>query len=593
MLLIKEIEIAYFRSIYKFSVTGCQDLNIIFGRNDAGKSNVLRALNLFFSGETNLGQQFNFPRDFCHARLAESQAATDIRKFVYVKIWFNTPNNWRASLGKFFWVKKQWNITTDNTPQTTSSIHDPSRQQYLTRFLNKIKLHYVPAIKDRKIFENLQAEIYRTISSHSEFTESLRGFAKTLSDRTTDLSAEILRNLNINSVVSTPADLTDLFRSLDFETTAEAGDSCSLTLQRGDGIQVRHIPEILSFLSNNDDHDFHIWGFEEPENSLELANAILEADAFRQFSRSRNKQIFVTSHSPAFFSLEEENVRRYFISRNEHRQSRPISTISVVESSSAPPSDLMGETPHLPVISYYLREANAKIIQSQATATALAAKISESNLPVVFVEGESDKIIFEKAWEIFCGSPQMVRFESAGGTTKMGSLGGDGPVFAKLAPERKVFAIIDNDKEGRSLFTNRRLVPGGKWIQHNSNKVYWCRLPFIQEFSHLMGGMRIDNNDWPGCLENIFSAEIRRQATESNSYQLAETPHAELVAPKYIAEVSKYLTSRPDGSEYFVLGCDEDFKIPFAHWVIQKSASEPAIFAPLRPVIEGLRERLS
>lgn len=86
MLLIKEIEIAYFRSIYKFSVTGCQDLNIIFGRNDAGKSNVLRALNLFFSGETNLGQQFNFPRDFCHARLAESQAATDIRKFVYVKI---------------------------------------------------------------------------------------------------------------------------------------------------------------------------------------------------------------------------------------------------------------------------------------------------------------------------------------------------------------------------------------------------------------------------------------------------------------------------------------------------------------------------
>lgn len=47
MKLIKQVEIAYFRSIYKDDLNNCSGTNVIFGRNDAGKSNVLRALNLF------------------------------------------------------------------------------------------------------------------------------------------------------------------------------------------------------------------------------------------------------------------------------------------------------------------------------------------------------------------------------------------------------------------------------------------------------------------------------------------------------------------------------------------------------------------
>ncbi|WP_350147742.1 AAA family ATPase [Pyruvatibacter sp.] len=53
MRLIKEIEIAYFRSLYKERIRHVEDMNIFFGRNDSGKSNVVRALNLFFNGETN------------------------------------------------------------------------------------------------------------------------------------------------------------------------------------------------------------------------------------------------------------------------------------------------------------------------------------------------------------------------------------------------------------------------------------------------------------------------------------------------------------------------------------------------------------
>ena len=48
MRLISEIEIGYFRSIYKINISNIGDMAVFFGRNDSGKSNILRALNLFF-----------------------------------------------------------------------------------------------------------------------------------------------------------------------------------------------------------------------------------------------------------------------------------------------------------------------------------------------------------------------------------------------------------------------------------------------------------------------------------------------------------------------------------------------------------------
>ena len=47
--MIEKIEIQYFRSIYRTIITGVEDINVITGKNDVGKSNILRALNLFFN----------------------------------------------------------------------------------------------------------------------------------------------------------------------------------------------------------------------------------------------------------------------------------------------------------------------------------------------------------------------------------------------------------------------------------------------------------------------------------------------------------------------------------------------------------------
>lgn len=589
--LIKEVEVAYFRSIYKEQVSNCSNTNILFGRNDSGKSNFLRAINLFFNNETNPGQPFNLERDLNHSRRAEAEAASDIRKFVYVKVTFNTPANWHKSLGSTFWVKRQWSVTTESAPKYSSSMRDASKEQYVTRFLNKIKFHYIPAIKDRRIFEKLQAEIYSVISSHQEFSESLSEFAQALRDRTLDLSKGLLARLEIDSIVSTPQDLTDLFRSLDFETKSDAGDSYSLTLQRGDGVQVRHIPQILSFLSDKSSVEHHIWGFEEPENSLELASAIEEAQTFKQFGSDTNKQIFLTSHSPAFFSLTDDDVERFFVSKSEVNLDRYNSKITAIGHDLASnPGELMGETPHLPVISSYLLEAHEKIRKQQAASDELRQEVLQRTMPVVFVEGVTDKAVFEKAWEILIGGDMPFNFVSGGGTTKMESLGQDGSVFSQLAPGRNVFCLVDNDKEGREMFRPAN-GPGGSWTKHKGNGVYWCRLPLNGELSQLMKSLRIDEKFWPGCLENFFSAEVRARAVRDGAYATEETPHPALFGE--MKKIIQYTKEREDLLHYYVLAPTAEAKESFAEWLINIADDEPQVFEPLRSTFEGLRDLLS
>ena len=80
MQLIKSVEIRYFRSLYKVKLDKISDLNIIFGRNDSGKSNAIRALNLFFNNETNPDTLFNFTRDFSKVRLDEGATKSGAKK---------------------------------------------------------------------------------------------------------------------------------------------------------------------------------------------------------------------------------------------------------------------------------------------------------------------------------------------------------------------------------------------------------------------------------------------------------------------------------------------------------------------------------
>lgn len=570
MELIKEIEISYFRSIYKQNIKKLKGINVFFGRNDSGKSNFLRALNLFFNDTTNPCRKFDFTTDFNHKRLVECTDNANTRKFVYIKVTFKTPSNWTKSLGKEFWVKKTWNISRDDVYVIDSSLTS-NKKQFLTRFLNKIKFHYVPAIKDRSIFEDLLSQVYSVISQEQTFTDSLDGFVKELQEKTMLISDAVHSDLGIKSAIAPPEDLTDLFKSLDFEIKNSHNDNYSLTLQKGDGIQVRHIPVILGFLSDKGKEDYHIWGFEEPENSLELASAVEESKLFSEYAKSNNKQIFLTSHSPAFFLIDDEESNRYFVSKSVQNALREQSIAELIVKGREP-SDLMDETPLLPVISHYLKKKSEEIEVLKDEVQKISKDIEEVNKPILYVEGESDKIVIEKAIEIFLDKKYDIKVASCSGTTKMQGLSKDGNIFGCLNPGAKIFVLVDNDQEGRDLakFERKRLLKngGGNWVQHGSNKTYWCLLPFSKDFDDSMHALNIKPDNKPFVLENCFSLDIHKEAIKDKSLKFKQEPHSEVTNGQYNVKLNGSIINKDNT---YILCPDDAYKIPFAEWVVNKA----------------------
>lgn len=337
--------------------------------------------------------------------------------------------------------------------------------------------------------------------------------------------------------------------------------------------------------------DYHIWGFEEPENSLELASAIEEAARFLELSKSYNKQIFVTSHSPAFFRTIASGSKRYFVSKSILsgllKESSSAQEIDGMDANSVP-ADLMGETPHLAIISSYLDDAAKKIDALEMQANSLVTRVKQSSTPILFVEGETDARILRAAWNRYVGESHELRIESCAGTTKMESLSANGSVLRTLAPERSMYVLVDNDGAGRDVHKDGKLsVNGGRWVQHNSNKTWWCRLELPDEFIQTFTDFGVVSSRWPGTLENIFPTALRLQAIQEGSYEQSSSPFEDLLNGESFPKISASLQG-DESSRMYVSAPTPESKDTFADWLIQKSGEDSNLFSPLRSVVLGL-----
>lgn len=456
--LIKEVEIAYFRSFYKVTLYNCDDLNIIFGKNDAGKSNVVRALNLFFNNSPDRDSKYNFSIDFSDKRVRESQNSEDIRKFIYVKVTFNTPQNFQRSLGKNFYVKRQWTVSRGNEffEEVSSSIRQNQRH-IVTRFLNQIRFIYIPAIKDSSIFEGLLLDIYEALAKSTDFAESMDSFTKSVQNSTKDLFSQLPSDVAFETKISAPSRMDELFQTLDFETTIMEGDTStrSLTLQRGDGIKARHIPELLSFISKRDKFQYHIWGFEEPENSLDFVAAEAEARRFLRISTDDPTQIFVTTHSPSFYNLPGDRVARFYVERIEDGSADIIQGKALERFDAA---KAIGEGFLLPAVAKALEkfsEQQARMLEYEAKLEATKKELAAIETPVLLTEGKVDEIILKEAWKRLRrdSCPFVIKACDTDASDKRGGAGGVEKLAISLKSVRAdnrhiVMGLFDRDSAG-------------------------------------------------------------------------------------------------------------------------------------------------
>ena len=449
MIKLKTIHIKNFRSIRKADIH-VGDMNVFVGLNDVGKSNVLKALNLFFNEETDFGRKYDYETDFHKpAKRPKKKLSIEITlTFQYT----TTKGNTEAEV---IW-EKHWEEGSDSKEIRFDS--DASEKTKARPQTRDIKYRYVPAVKDRNFMSWLTEKLYEVLSRKvkKNITTSTRSFTKAIAVETKSLVTEIKDALGITSELRPPQDFSILFRSLEFETLLgeEKGREHKVVLaQRGDGVQARHISSILYFiakLENSDEgrrnyqYTTTIWGYEEPENSLEMKAAEEEANRFKGFIQVLKNpiQIFLTTHSPAFYYLGKDApaITKVFWAKKERQKSdfdqqKKIADIDfelgIVESLRR--SD--GFNNHVKNLIKNAKEEKSKVL--------------------LFVEGETDKKIFDLCLDLF--DTELEKYITVigcnTGNLVKGILGGDSHNRNQI-----VVGVIDKDNEKTTGWEKEGLI---------------------------------------------------------------------------------------------------------------------------------------
>ena len=317
-LLIKTIHIENFRSIRKATLN-LADMNIFVGLNDAGKSNYLKALNLFFNNNTDYDTSFNYDKDFSCLFPFKSHNAREI----IIELQFQIPTTFKDA-GVYKW-KKVWGNEGLRIDSITKGNGDkPTERSRIPTTLRRIKYRYVPAVKSKDYYKFLLSELYLTASAslNSPLASSTKDFASVIQEYTEQIHREVDRKIGIDSKLTIPTDMSDMFRTLVFMTSS--GDATiNVPLEmRGDGIQARHIPIILKYIADEDQKTRNqgsvkittIWGYEEPENGIELLRSFDVAKSFLEYSKEI--QMLVSTHSAAFYQQHGRktiNMRQYHV----------------------------------------------------------------------------------------------------------------------------------------------------------------------------------------------------------------------------------------------------------------------------------------
>lgn len=345
--LISKVEIKRFRSIVDQSFQAA-DLTIFSGLNNSGKSNVLRALNLFFNDESGFAQPYNFDTDYNKAFTGRVGG----RREMSIAVHFNGIGN--AALSKHFWIKKTYYLERENTTEYFSedldiqekiNKGDGNVQRQFTTFLNKIVYSYIPAVRDKLFVRKVFLEFEKMIdhSARKDFYTNIGNISEILGNTSKEMSRDF------ESFLKVPTRAVLLSQASDILGTVEVNIETGIEIKRGndrksgiaevnlfsagDGILMSYLAYFFAHMSRKITSKHYIWGFEEPENSLEYSKVQSLAKNFlEQFSKSA--QIFITTHSPAFVKLREEsNVAFYrvYIEDTDPKRSSQLRTVQQIE----------------------------------------------------------------------------------------------------------------------------------------------------------------------------------------------------------------------------------------------------------------------
>lgn len=469
-------------------------LNILVGQNDVGKSNFLKALNLFFNNETEIGVPFRFIDDFSKYAIVPQKKAAEIT----IKLTFTIPKERFNDAGDLVWTKiwRENGIIKDTL--LTLNGREPKGTNRANGWVRKIKFKYVPATRGAEYFNHLMGNLHDALSeiTPSAFSEASQKFIDGLKNQIELLVNDIASRLGYSSEIGMPSDFKSLFSTLDFGIQS-GGTTISLN-KRGDGIKAQHIPVILKFIANHYKSvsgrsiitPDTIWGFEEPENNMEMTNSFKLAKIFASYAD--DLQIFINTHSPAFYSLAKDYPKKtslFLARKNGHNtliQSIALDKIQQLDE----------EVGILPIVSEYIKKEVEERSKIETRLLDLEKEINEINKPALVTEGKTDVLILNTAWsklfpdtttpfQIF---PADNRTDNSGGN---GGYTGLNRLLESVRPNSKIhIGLYDCDTAGKEsgydkLTNNFQEVNinGIALKRHQNNRSFAILLPAVDEYT--------------------------------------------------------------------------------------------------------------
>jgi hypothetical protein len=315
VIIVSEVRIVGFRSIRQIELPGLGNSTALAGLNNCGKSNVLRALNAFFSGETDPGSPLEVDRDFY--RFGPKGKA----KVIEVELHFKLPESFKLGTrlkdveaflgGSDFSIGKRWRreepFPTYLKDGTEVALQD---RQKIDQFLQRINFRYIPNRVlpidiIRGEHQGLQGVLVRRLSAKTKnaqktfevLHDTSAALIKALSKRVRQAVPD-LGDLEL----ATPASWAEMAFTFGYRLT-QSGVETQDT-EQGSGIQSLLMLETLYLIDRDYFQRFGwrqaaIWAVEEPESSLHSSLEARIASFLASMAKDPKSrlQILATTHS--------------------------------------------------------------------------------------------------------------------------------------------------------------------------------------------------------------------------------------------------------------------------------------------------------
>lgn len=206
MITIKRIHVKNFRSIVDETIE-LKDFNCFSGKNDSGKSNILKALNLFFNNQTDFNTPLDFNSDYSKfAKRGQKQA-----KEISIVLEILVPETF-IEHGIKIW-KKTWRIDGLHSDNMNELFKPASRG---ITWLQRMQYQYVPAVKSDDFFKNLLAKLYESMTdtANSALRDLNDEYSERLETLTLGLTNQLRQVLGMRSAIQMPSNLSTLFRDI-------------------------------------------------------------------------------------------------------------------------------------------------------------------------------------------------------------------------------------------------------------------------------------------------------------------------------------------------------------------------------------------